>query len=346
MNGGKVTTRPLLSVIVPIYNGEHTVEKCLNSILAVDGNYEIIIINDGSIDNTAELLKHYRKNSKVRIYNKKNQGVSAARNDGLSFAKGEYVTFVDCDDYVNDTFITTIFRNINLEKSDLYIYKYKSADGASISANVDVNLSSSKERIISNTFFLTNSQFMEFSLRTVWGKVIKKQIISSYNIQFPVNISFGEDMLFMLYVYAHANSIRFINQYIYNYYFLNELSATNKYKPNIGEITLMQKRNIDTWLKKCNQSYSFYQKYILCYSLNDLILFLKFNLFHHDNQTDNVEKKEQFLLYLKKTNYDYNYEYCRATQILRRCKIQQRIIYWLAYRRFFYILFFIFKLRY
>ena len=97
------------SFIVPCYNGEKYIVKCLDSILKqTSNNYEVIVINDGSTDNSINIINKYKNDKKIVIINQDNMGLSLARNNGINKAKGEYLIFVDCDDYIQNDFLKTI----------------------------------------------------------------------------------------------------------------------------------------------------------------------------------------------------------------------------------------------
>lgn len=104
------------SLIVPVYNTEKYIEKCLNSILNQSyKNYEIIVINDGSTDNSVQILDKYKSNKKLKIINQKNKGLSEARNEGLKYISGDYILFVDSDDYIEPKLLETLNSNITDE---------------------------------------------------------------------------------------------------------------------------------------------------------------------------------------------------------------------------------------
>ena len=104
------------SIIVPVYNVEKYIEKCLESILnQTYDNFEIIVINDGSTDNSKKILDNYKTNKKIKIINQDNQGLSIARNNGLGAASGDYILFIDSDDYIEEELLSTLNKNINNE---------------------------------------------------------------------------------------------------------------------------------------------------------------------------------------------------------------------------------------
>ena len=121
-----MNNQPKVSIIVPIYNVEEYLVKCLDSLVNQTlKEIEIICINDGSTDNSLEILKAYaQKDDRITVINKKNSGVSDARNTGLEMANGEYVMFVDSDDYLEIQTCQSIYEKIKKDNSNLLIFNY------------------------------------------------------------------------------------------------------------------------------------------------------------------------------------------------------------------------------
>ena len=115
-----------ISIIIPIYNGEKFIKKCLNSILnQTYKNWEVIIVNDGSTDNTELILKEYcEKDSRILSFNKKNSGVSDSRNIGIEKAVGDYITFVDCDDWIEEDTLEKIVAILQEKECDVLRYNH------------------------------------------------------------------------------------------------------------------------------------------------------------------------------------------------------------------------------
>ncbi len=113
---------PFVSVIIPCYNISHYIQVAVNSVLSQSlQNFEIIIINDGSTDDTEEILKKYSQNSQIKIENKSNGGLSSARNKGLDLATGEYILFLDGDDWLENEALEVLYNKANEENLDLLI---------------------------------------------------------------------------------------------------------------------------------------------------------------------------------------------------------------------------------
>lgn len=114
---------PLISVILPVYNGEKTIQLCVDSMLAQDfKDFELVIVDDGSKDNSLEILnKEYAKFSNVKIYSKANGGVADARNYGVDRAEGKWITFIDSDDFVDSNYLSSFMQKEELREDTFYV---------------------------------------------------------------------------------------------------------------------------------------------------------------------------------------------------------------------------------
>lgn len=202
---------PEISVIIPVYNAEKYLEECLQSVLAqtfVD--FEIICINDGSTDHSLEILKQYAKNdSRIKIIDQQNKGVSAVRNAGLAIAKGAYIGFVDSDDTIENDFFEKLIDNAENTKSDAVYSK--------LSANHNLGGFSGEiesPQILQN---LLPQFFMQDNLNSVCIKLFCLKIINDHNIRFPVGIKHGEDAQFNIEFLMKANRISFLDYCGYHY---------------------------------------------------------------------------------------------------------------------------------
>ncbi len=200
-----------VSVIVPAYNVESYIEVCINSIInQTYNNYEIIIIDDGSSDNTYEICKKIRNsNSKIKLHRQENQGVSVARNVGMSLAKGKYYIFVDADDMVSKYYIETLVNAI--KHDDMAIIGYtteinnfsEKCDGKSIEIDA---------QIVKNKILL-NAGYDGY----LWNKIFKRKIIEKYQLHFEEEITVWEDMYFILQYLEYCRKIREIKAKLYFY---------------------------------------------------------------------------------------------------------------------------------
>lgn len=210
---------PKLSIIIPAYNAEQYIKSCLDSILQNSkeslSKTEIIVINDGSTDNTLKILESYNHHKNIKIHTTKNQGVSAARNLGISLAKGEWVTFIDADDTVNSNF-SKVVSLVEDSKSSFIIF-----------SNYDIKTTDKK---ILTTQTLQSSMY----LSGPWSKIYNRQFLIKHKILFEKDILMGEDMLFNLEVIQNSDAIESYKMGFYNYR-QNNNSATRRFNQKIIE---------------------------------------------------------------------------------------------------------------
>lgn len=211
----------LVSIIIPVYNLEDYIENCLNSV--VNQTYrelEILCIDDGSTDNSAEKIKAFaEKDPRVKYLYQENAGVSAARNKGLDEATGEYVMFVDGDDYIHFQTVEILLKEITQSGYDMVCAKYIFTSILN-EKMVPINEYNVFNIKISDAF--CNST--DYIYKTVWGKLIKTSVAKK--VRFPVGISNGEDRYYMIMLFENEIRIKSIDVVLY-FYFNRENSATS-----------------------------------------------------------------------------------------------------------------------
>ena len=200
----------MISVIVPVYKVEKYVGKCIESILAQTfRDLELILVDDGTPDNSGAICDEYaQKDSRIKVFHKENGGVSTARNYGIEKATGEWICFVDSDDYITPTYL----EDFCLGKQDLllqgYIKKYYNGIEKSYGFE-DCNYYTLPE-ILAYTE-------LHYIINSPCFKLFKNRIIKDNYIRFDVSTSYGEDHLFVLDYIQHINSINYSNHYGYIY---------------------------------------------------------------------------------------------------------------------------------
>lgn len=214
------------SVIVPVYNAEKTIERCVDSLLRQNcSDAEILLVNDGSTDGSGEICKAYAAgNDCVHYIEKENSGVSSARNAGLDMATGEYVLFVDSDDYVADTFFPTLRETLASQPTDLLHFSHAAfKDGKVTKHKLPPREYTGQE--MERTL---QQAICDKSLNAPWGKVYRHDLIEKNQIRFPLNISIAEDRLFNMEYAMYVQSYTTLDTVGYYLSLENEQSLSRR----------------------------------------------------------------------------------------------------------------------
>ena len=207
-----------ISVIIPVYNVEKYLRQCLDSVVNQTlKDIEIICVNDGSPDNSLAILKEYAQNdNRIKIINKQNGGLSAARNSGLEIATGEYIGFIDSDDWIEPETYELALKTMNDYHPDLVCWGAKAVAEDDFSDYKRLEEQQKYNTIKLEGLKKFNSELYDYVSVTVWNKLFKAKIIKDYNILYPVGVN-NEDDAFTIKYLLHCNNVYFINQYLYNY---------------------------------------------------------------------------------------------------------------------------------
>lgn len=213
-----------VSIIVPVYNVEKYLEKCLNSLINQDyKNVEIILVDDGSTDTSGEICDKFEKiDSRIKVIHKENNGVSSARNTGLKSANGDYICFVDADDYIMKDYVE-------------YLYELLINNNADISLTTEMfgNFNTKQtKKIVQNIISGEDASEKILCYKIpigVYCKLFKKSFIDQNNISFFEDIFMGEGFNFNMLAFQNANTVSVGNKKIYYYRRDNSTSATTKF---------------------------------------------------------------------------------------------------------------------
>lgn len=204
----------LISIIVPVYKVEKYLEKCIDSIVRQNySNIEVILVDDGSPDNCGEICESWmKKDNRIRVFHKKNGGLSDARNCGIEHSKGEYITFVDSDDYISEDYIMKLYYFLVENNADISV------------CNTDIvfedsNANEVKDANIMIKRYDPDSAFenmlYEIDLtNSAWGKLYKRKLWNG--IRFPVNKLY-EDMFVTYKLFYKAKNIIYVSEKLYHY---------------------------------------------------------------------------------------------------------------------------------
>lgn len=207
-----------ISIIIPIYNTQKYLQRCIDSILVQSfTDFELILVNDGSTDDSESICRNYcLKDSRIKLFNKSNGGVSSARNLGIQHASSEYVTFIDSDDFIGKDYILDLIRCHNQYNSDLTIAGFTKIQQHNINCPSKIVNKSDLSILFSNN-----------TICVPYGKIYNRATLISQNIKFQEGIHLGEDTIFVLEYLLTCNTIAICNNSDY-FYTDNENSLSKK----------------------------------------------------------------------------------------------------------------------
>lgn len=208
---------PKISIIVPIYNAQKTIERCIDSILNQDfSDFELILIDDGSKDNSGKICDTYvGKDQRVRVIHKENSGVSASRNLALREAKGEYLQFLDADDWITPNATRLLTESMETNGCDMVIADFYRVIGERLSHKGSID----EDGVLSREEFANNMMEnpADFYYGVLWNKLYKRSIIEKYQLCMNPKISWCEDFMFNLEYIRHCENIFVLQVPIYYY---------------------------------------------------------------------------------------------------------------------------------
>ena len=291
-----------ISIVVPIYNAEAYLNKCIDSLInQTKKNIEIILVNDGSTDKSEEIIKSY-KDKRIKYYKNKNKGIGYTRNFGIDKSNSKYIMFLDSDDYLDVNACEKLFNKIEKDSSDVVVSDF-----------IITHNGTEKKEVI-NDFKKTNldknsSIILNINL-SPWNKIYSSKLIKDNNIRFPEDIKY-EDVLFVLECLDKANNISKLNKAL-NYYIVRDNSETKTYDKKVFDILEVVKRfrsyfnnrykeDIDKLTVKILTNYTIQQRYQV--SIKDGYKFIDkvFNLFEKEIPDYKNNKYYEDRPFLKRT---------------------------------------------
>lgn len=262
---------PEISVIVPVYNAEKYLHRCIDSILAQTfTDFELLLIDDGCTDKSGDICDEYAtKDSRIRVFHKENGGVSSARNMGLNFAKGEYIQFIDSDDFIEKNMFEIVYNireNADIVVTDYYMNTKKTEIYKKQTASSDIITSIFESKVFG----------------ALWNKFLKRSIIANSDLRFYNELDFCEDICFLCELQQRTSRsliVKYINQAFYHYSvtdssltrrsgikqiqswrkYINLISTILRNNPNLEYYILTNKFSVKWFSLQTNISFSDYQ---------------------------------------------------------------------------------------
>ena len=221
------------SVIIPVYNAARTLRRCLDSLVDQSfDDYELLLINDGSTDGSDAICREYANAYPcIRYFLKENGGVSSARNLGLEQAKGEYILFVDSDDYVAETYFETINRAVSETHPDLLIF---GAESTGMGEKKWI-MGAYREAEESNIARRIAEAMQQYLFSSLWNKVFKRETIERFHLRFENGLAIGEDQLFIFTYAMHIKSLASVEEILYFVDTSDQGSLSRKARPYLTE---------------------------------------------------------------------------------------------------------------
>ena len=208
----------LISIIVPVYNVEEYLKQCLDSILEQTfSNYEVILVNDGSTDSSGLICQEYaEKDARIRYFEKENGGLSDARNYGIEQARGDYLTFVDSDDFLDASHLSILYNALVNNDADISIANYANYQTSTATFYLHT-FGEYYEKIYTSEELIDDLSFLErndLSFSTIWGSLYKKRVFSF--LRFPKGV-IGEDVALIYKMYTQVDKIVYVHKDTYIY---------------------------------------------------------------------------------------------------------------------------------
>lgn len=312
---------PYFSIIIPCYNCCNYISQCLDSLKSQSfTNWEAIVVNDGSTDNTANIVKKYAQNDKRIIFiDKSNEGVSKARNTGLINAKGIWVGFLDADDWLADEALTKLY-SISISNNceiigfnHFFNLKNKEWPQRNLFPTYIERSYEDRMEFVLDTLFPYYDEYKNkvvvSSIRTVWDKIYKRSFLISNNIKFREEIKIGEDSMFCFDVFLKANTIKYYNLFLVHYRLIYN-SATRNFNPDINKIN---NEILDVWKNNISTNNLWNEDFENCYigiACECFYRSLRLYVLHNKNHSSFKNK----LLMIKKLtiNRRYNEAFCKS----------------------------------
>lgn len=308
-----------VSVIVPVYNVEKYLDKCLNSLVNQTlKDIEIIVINDGSTDNSEKIIKKYQKKHKnIKYIKKNNGGVSEARNVGLEQATGEYIGFLDSDDWLEENMYEKLYNKAKKEDFDI------------VACDTQAIFPTKKTYISSNikNDYVKNTELMIDAYAVIWNKIYKKEIIK--DIKFKKDMNFCEDVEFLYMVYSKVKKIGVLKEPLHNY-LQREGSLTYVYDEKLYKL-IEAMDDVVEYYKKNKIYYKYKNELEYTYVRYLYATFIKRMAKTRDKKEFNkavkisIDKVQKMFPYYKKNKYFY--QNIKGIYLLIFNKLLAKLIY-------------------
>lgn len=243
----------LYSVIIPVYNSENFLNFCIESVLRQTyRKFELILVDDGSSDRSYEILEYYqKKDARIKIIKKLNEGQLKARLDGIKVSKGDYILFLDSDDYWKENLLERVNQNILKNKSDVVVFDFAVVENSRIVKN-NKYFTNTSEKVINKSDYLLQWA-KDTNLNAVWTKAFRKAVFSWDLSSKKYDIKSGEDLLMNIPLIQNANTITYLPESLY-YYRSNPDGVSSNFRKEKIKDLLISRGEFHSFLNSYNSS--------------------------------------------------------------------------------------------
>lgn len=321
----------LVSVIIPVYNVEKYLCRCLDSVIKQTyKNLEIVLIDDGSTDNSGKICDQYKeKDNRIKVFHTENKGVSAARNLGIKNTYGKYIIFIDSDDFLDlNTFEEVLEENCNYDLIAFSYYKLSNNDKICYDNRKEKETLTKNETLIK---IMDDRYFQGFT----WNKIFKRNIIIENNLFFDENIRINEDLLFCIQFIENVNTIMYYSTPYYYYVQLNS-SALHSKDINKFKTALKAYEEIEKIYIKNNVDMELFYINFFCLNLilKELLIYKKDRNFLNEIR-ENLKKNIKIVIFSKKIElkkklkliikYLFTKQFCFIKKVVYKVKYKKTL---------------------
>ena len=349
----KVNYTPKVSVIIPVYNVEEYLRECLDSVVNQTlKEIEIICVDDGSTDNSLEILKEYaKKDNRISVLTQENLHAGVARNAGLAVAQGEYLSFLDSDDFFELNMLEETYKKAKIDNADIVVFRYTKYDCKSLTQTMNAGANTkilSSNRIISSE--ICSQYIFQITCPMPWNKIFKREFIEDIKIKYQ-SITLSNDLYFVFAAISSAIRISYLPNNLmkyrifkkgslsgarakYPFLFLNAFDALYRYLKENGKLTMFYKsfcKILYDSIKWTASQQSNSQEFILKLFESNTIKKWGFNSI---DEIKEQGEKEQIIISL--TSYPARISTIHITlkSLLNQTMKADKIILWLAPEQF------------
>lgn len=303
-----------VSIIIPVFNAEQYLSQCIESLIKQTyKNIEIILVNDGSTDNSLEICKKYgAKDNRIKIYSIKNSGVSIARNKGVSISSGKYITFVDSDDWVETNMLEFAIMKLKETESDIVIWSYfknyyNDELMLSLIPGGDQVFEENKDILYLKSIYSMYGEEKvaeSVSAGTVWGKLYTRDFIIKNNLKFNPSLTRSQDTVFSINAFSHAKKISYFDKSLYHYR-INNSSTTSgtRFIQDTQKPFNLLLDEFEFFIEKNDKNNKSYEDALDARTIQVLMWHLEHNYFHNEFPKGIFQRRKEIIKLINKEPY-------------------------------------------